>query len=125
LCFLSTPAPSEKAQPSPVKVSEKDVTYVADLANLELTPEERARMLRDLNSILEYVDRLSELDTADVPPMAQVSGSYDAAEKKGEATFEYAMRADELGPSLDRQVALANAPESDGKFFKVPKVIER
>jgi len=98
---------------------------VADLANLELTPEERARMVRDLNSILEYVDRLNQLDTADVPPMAQVSDRYAEPENKRPASSEYTMRADELGPSLDRKVALANAPESDGKFFKVPKVIER
>ncbi|MGC2321354.1 MAG: Asp-tRNA(Asn)/Glu-tRNA(Gln) amidotransferase subunit GatC [Terriglobales bacterium] len=108
-----------------MKVSDKDVLYVADLANLELTPEERGRMLRDLNSILEYVDRLNELNTAGVPPMAQVSDRYAAPEKKGATNFEYAMRADELGPSLDRQLVLANAPDSDGKFFKVPKVIER
>lgn len=108
-----------------MKVSEKDVLYVADLANLELTPEERGRMLRDLNSILEYVDRLNHLDTTGVPPMAQVSDRYTAPEKKGTAGFESAMRGDELGPSLDRQLVLANAPESDGKFFKVPKVIER
>lgn len=108
-----------------MKVSEKDVMYVADLANLELTPEERARMLLDLNSILEYVYRLNQLDTTGVPPMAQVSDRYGIAEKNGSASFEYAMRADELGLSLDRQLALANAPESDGKFFKVPKVIER
>jgi aspartyl-tRNA(Asn)/glutamyl-tRNA(Gln) amidotransferase subunit C len=116
-----------------MKVTEQDVVYVADLANLELTPPERAGMVRDLNSILEYVDRLNELDTADVPPMAcpelvegaQLSDRYGAAEKKGPTRFEYAMRADELAPSLDRKLALANAPESDGKFFKVPKVIER
>jgi len=108
-----------------MKVSEKDVLYVADLANLELTPEERARMVRDLNSILEYVDRLNELDTAGVPPMAQVSDRYGAPEKKGAARFEYAMRADALGECLDHKLALANAPESDGTFFKVPKVIER
>jgi aspartyl-tRNA(Asn)/glutamyl-tRNA(Gln) amidotransferase subunit C len=108
-----------------MKVTEKDVLYVADLANLELTPEESARMVRDLNSILEYVDRLNELDTAGVPPMAQVSDRYGVAEKKGAARFEYAMRADELGSSLDHKLALANAPESDGTFFKVPKVIDR
>lgn len=116
-----------------MKVSEKDVLYVADLANLELTPAERARMVRDLNSILEYVDRLNELDTANVPPMAcpelvegaQVSDRYGAPEKKGCARFEYAMRPDELGPCLDHKLALANAPDSDGTFFKVPKVIER
>jgi len=55
-----------------MKVSEKDVAHVADLANLDLTSEERARMLRDLNSILDYVDRLSELDTSNVAPMSQV-----------------------------------------------------
>jgi aspartyl-tRNA(Asn)/glutamyl-tRNA(Gln) amidotransferase subunit C len=108
-----------------VKVSEKDVLYVADLANLELTPHEQTRMVRDLNSILEYVDRLNELDTAGVPPMAQVSGRYGAPEKKGSARLEYAMRADELGNSLDQAVALDRAPDSDGTFFKVPKVIER
>jgi len=108
-----------------MKVTEKDVSYVADLANLELTPEERNRMLRDLNSILEYVDRLNELDTAGVTPMAQVSDRYGAPEKKGSARFEYAMRPDELGKCLDHRVALENAPESDGTFFKVPKVIER
>jgi len=108
-----------------MKVTEKDVLYVADLANLELTPEERTRMLRDLNSILEYVDRLNELDTDGVPPMVQLSDRYGVAEKKGTAKFEYAMRADELGECLDRKLALANAPDSDGAFFKVPKVIER
>jgi len=108
-----------------MKVSEKDVLYVADLANLELTPEERTRMVRDLNSILEYVDRLNQLDTDGVPPMAQISDRYGAPEKKGTAKFEYAMRADELGECLDHKLALANAPESDGTFFKVPKVIER
>ena len=56
-----------------MKVTDKDVAYVAELANLELTAEERVGMLRDLNSILEYVDRLSELDTSNVAPMAQVS----------------------------------------------------
>jgi len=116
-----------------MKVSEKDVLYVADLANLELTPEERTRMVRDLNSILEYVERLNQLDTSGVPPMAcpelveraQVSDHYGVPEKKDISRFEYAMRADGLGKSLDRKLALANAPESDGTFFKVPKVIER
>jgi aspartyl-tRNA(Asn)/glutamyl-tRNA(Gln) amidotransferase subunit C len=58
-----------------MKVTEKEVAYVADLANLDLTPEERRRMLRDLNSILEYVDTLGELDTTNVAPMAQVMTS--------------------------------------------------
>ena len=59
-----------------MKVTDKDVAYVADLANLELTEEERAHMLRDLNSILEYIERLSELETDKIAPMAQVSDRY-------------------------------------------------
>lgn len=105
-------------------VSDKDVTYVAELAHLELTAEERAHMLKDLNSILGYIDRLSELDTTGVEPMAQVASRY--GEPKDEADgFGYAMRADELRPCLPREEAMKNAPASDGTFFKVPKVIER
>ena len=65
-----------------MKVTEKDVAYVAELANLELSDEERTGMLRDLNSILDYIDRLNELDTSDVPPMAQVSDRYGVDEAK-------------------------------------------
>ena len=112
-----------------MKVSEKDVAYVADLANLELSAEERERMVRDLNSILGHIDVLSELDTGNVPPMAQVSDRYGVDEsKQGSERFAYASREDiheGLRKSLPHDVALANAPDADGTFFKVPKVIER
>ena len=112
-----------------MKVTEKDVQYVADLANLELTPEEQSRMVKDLNSILEHIDRLNQLDTKDVPPMAQVSDRYGLDEsKQGSERFAYATREDikeGLRKSFPPDVALANAPDSDGTFFKVPKVIER
>jgi len=112
-----------------MKVTEKDVAYVADLANLELTDEERKGMLRDLNSILEYVDRLNELDTSEVPPMAQVSDRYGVDEsKQGSARFAYASREDileGLRKSLPHEEALANAPDADEDFFQVPKAIER
>ena len=112
-----------------MKVTEKDVAYVADLANLELTDEERVRMLRDLNSILEYVDRLNQLDTSDIPPMAQVSDRYGADEsKQASDRFAYASREDiveGLRKSLPHDEALANAPDADQDFFRVPKVIER
>ena len=112
-----------------MKVSEHDVVYVADLANLELTDQERTRMVRDLNSILDYIDRLNELDTANVPPMAQVSDRYGVDQmKQGSERFPYASRDDVhegLRKSLPQDVALQNAPDSDGTFFKVPKVIER
>jgi aspartyl-tRNA(Asn)/glutamyl-tRNA(Gln) amidotransferase subunit C len=112
-----------------MKVTEKDVAYVADLANLELTADERARMLRDLNSILEYIGRLNELDTETVPPMAQVSDRYGVDKsRQGSERFAYAAREDVrngLRESLPQEVALQNAPENDGTFFVVPKVIER
>ena len=112
-----------------MKVTEKDVAYVADLANLELSESERGCMVRDLNSILGHVDTLNELDTSNVPPMAQVSDRYGLDEsKQGSARFAYASREDVLEglrKSFATDVALANAPESDGTFFKVPKVIER
>ena len=101
-----------------MKVTEKDVAYVAELANLELTSEERARMVGDLNSILGHIEMLNELDTSKVEPMAQVSVS----------TKDGAMRDDVLEglrKSLAHDVALANSPETDGTFFEVPKVIER
>ena len=112
-----------------MKVTDKDVAYVADLANLDLTAEERTGMLRDLNTILEYVDRLNELDTSDVPPMAQVSDRYGVDESKlGSERFRYASREDVvegLRKSLPHEVALENAPDADEHFFRVPKVIER
>jgi len=112
-----------------MKVTEKDVAYVAFLANLELSDEERTGMLRDLNSILDYVDRLNELDTGDVPPMAQVSDRYGVDEaKQGSERFAYANREDireGLRKSLPHSEAMANAPDADEDFFRVPKVIER
>lgn len=112
-----------------MKVTEKDVVYVADLANLELSAEERSGMVRDLNSILDYVDRLNELDTSNVEPMAQVSDRYDTSEReKGSNRFSYASRGDileGLRKSLSQDAALENAPDSDGTFFRVPKVIEK
>jgi aspartyl-tRNA(Asn)/glutamyl-tRNA(Gln) amidotransferase subunit C len=114
-----------------MKVTEKDVSHVAELASLDLTAEERARMLRDLNSILEYVDRLSALNTDNVEPMAQVSDRYDAGESqqgKNSDRFAYTVRDDikeGLRPSLPHDEAIRNAPDTDGTFFEVPKVIER
>jgi aspartyl-tRNA(Asn)/glutamyl-tRNA(Gln) amidotransferase subunit C len=112
-----------------MKVTEKDVTYVADLANLELSADERVRMVRDLNSILGYIDRLNELDTSNVEPMAQVSDRYGVDEsKQSNERFPYATREDiseGLRKSLPQEVALENAADSDGTFFRVPKVIER
>ena len=112
-----------------MKVTDRDVVYVADLANLELTAEERPRMVRDLNAILGYVDLLDELDTKDVAPMAQISDRFGVdPNKTGSSRFAYARREDVLEglrKSLAPEVALGGAPETDGTFFEVPKVIEK
>jgi aspartyl-tRNA(Asn)/glutamyl-tRNA(Gln) amidotransferase subunit C len=99
-----------------VKITEKEVRYVAGLANLKLTEAEVARFQADLDGILEHVDRLNEIDTSNVEPMAQVL--FDAAET---AT----LRADVPAAPLGNQASLANAPQPGAGYFKVPKVIER
>jgi aspartyl-tRNA(Asn)/glutamyl-tRNA(Gln) amidotransferase subunit C len=102
-------------------VTIEDVRRVAELANLELTAEEEPRMQRDLNAILGHIAQLNELNTTGVPAMAQVGeilgGAIDMAGTS--------LRADVVRPSLDRAAVMAAAPETDGRFFKVPKVIER
>ena len=102
-------------------VSVDDVRYVAQLANLELTAEEEPRMQRDLNAILEHIAQLNEVDTIGVPAMAQVSELLQGKmDDRGEE-----LRVDVVAPSLDRAAVMEAAPETDGRFFKVPKVIER
>jgi aspartyl-tRNA(Asn)/glutamyl-tRNA(Gln) amidotransferase subunit C len=102
-------------------VTEQDVLRVAELANLELTSEEVPRMQRDLNNILGHVAQLQELKTEGVPAMSQV-GEMLGADIDGAGA---ALRPDIVHPSLDRKAVMSQAPETDGRFFKVPKVIER
>ena len=99
-----------------MKISESEVRYVADLANLTLTEDEIGRMVHDLDEILTHVDKLNELDTTGVEPMSQVL--YQADEG---AT----LRDDVEVPGLTNDQALANAPKAGDGYFKVPKVIER
>jgi aspartyl-tRNA(Asn)/glutamyl-tRNA(Gln) amidotransferase subunit C len=104
-------------------VSQQDVERVAELANLALTSSEKAGMLRDLNSVLDYFAQLNELDTSDVPPMTQVAAQLSKGSGPDPAAIS--LRADEVAPSLNRERVLDCAPDTDGIFFKVPKVIER
>ena len=99
-----------------MKITEKEVRYVADLANLALAEDEVRRLRTDLDEILAHMDKLNELDTSDVPPMAQVL--YEAGET---AT----LREDVEKSTLPNEQALANAPVSGSGYFKVPLVIER
>lgn len=109
------------ATDAPGTVTVEDVRHVAELANLELTAEELPRLAKDLNAVLGYIAQLNELDTRDTPPMAQASEVLGlAAAEHGET-----LRTDVVRASLDRAAVMAEAPETDGRFFKVPKVIER
>ncbi len=99
-----------------MKITEDEVRYVADLANLKLSEEEIGRLRSDLDEILGHMDRLGEIDTAGVEPMAQVL--YEAEET---AT----LRPDEERKPLGGELALANAPLSSNGYFKIPRVIER
>jgi aspartyl-tRNA(Asn)/glutamyl-tRNA(Gln) amidotransferase subunit C len=99
-----------------VKITEKEVRYVADLANLQLTEQEIGRLAKDLDEILTHMDALNELDTSQVEPMAQVL--YDA---EGTSTW----RDDVERTCLGNAAALASAPLAGNGYFKVPKVIER
>lgn len=108
--------PGRESREMPAKVTVDDVNRVAELAHLELTPEETGRMLKDLNAILDYVAELNKLDTSGVEPLSHVS---ELSAVTGEP------RLDQLRPSLDRAVVMPEAPDSDQAFFKVPKVIER
>ena len=95
-----------------MKITEKEVLYVAELARLALSPEEVDRFTVQLNSILEYMDQLNELDTARVEPTSHV------------LPLTNVLRKDEVGPSLTPDEVRSNAPEWDKGHFVVPKIIE-
>jgi aspartyl-tRNA(Asn)/glutamyl-tRNA(Gln) amidotransferase subunit C len=98
-------------------LTEKDVRYVAELAHLELTDEEVNKFLPQLDSILQYMQKLNELDTTQVEPMAQVI--YASKENP-------ALRSDQPRKTfVGQDGALGNAPESGAGCFKVPLVIEK
>jgi aspartyl-tRNA(Asn)/glutamyl-tRNA(Gln) amidotransferase subunit C len=99
-----------------VKLTEEQVRYVANLANLALSADEVSHFAGELSQILEHVEKLNELDTENVEPMAQVL--FDVEDT---AT----MRADVAGETLPNEVALANAPVAGAGHFKVPLVIEK
>lgn len=88
-----------------------DVRYVAKLARIALSDEEVEHFGSQLADLLDHVAVLNELDTAAVPATAQVVESRNVE------------RADQTGPSLDRETVLAMAPAREGSFFRVPKII--
>jgi len=99
-----------------VKITEQEVRYVAALANLALSDDEVKKFEADLDQILTHIDKLNELDTSGIEPMAQVL--YEAAQMG-------TLREDIPVPPLLNAEAVANAPQPGAGYFKVPKVIER
>jgi len=95
-----------------VKIRTETVRALADLASLELAPEELERMRRDLDAILAYVDKLSELDTSNVPPTAHV------------LDIPTPFRPDQVRDVLPVSEVVRNAPDHDDTSMIVPKVIE-
>ena len=89
-----------------------DVTYVADLARLRLSPEEIATFQKQLGDVLGYVGQLAEVDVSQVSLL-------------GEADLKNKLRADELVPSLTVAEALANAPAQENNLIVVPRMIEQ
>ena len=89
-------------------ISREQVLHVARLARLRLAEDEIDRMSRELSSVLDHIEKISELDLDDVPPTSHVVDVVDA------------LRADEPRPSLPREVALAQAPAVAGEGFEVP-----
>jgi aspartyl-tRNA(Asn)/glutamyl-tRNA(Gln) amidotransferase subunit C len=94
-----------------VSVTIKDVEYVAALARLTFSREEKERLTQELNEILEYMKQLNTLDTSNVEPLCHV------------IELANVFRQDVQHQQFSRQQALANAPAKTEKFFKVPKVI--
>lgn len=93
-------------------ISGKDVEYLALLARLRLTPEERDRFATELNEILSYVEKLKTAKTEGIPPTSHV------------LKLSNVFREDKVKVSLTLDEALANAPSREGPFFKVPRIIE-
>jgi len=95
-----------------MKIDKKTIEYIANLSRIELSDQEKEVFIHQLSDILSYIEKLNELNTEDIKPMAHSINTTNV------------FREDKLEPPISREDALNNAPSSTGVFFKVPKVIE-
>jgi aspartyl-tRNA(Asn)/glutamyl-tRNA(Gln) amidotransferase subunit C len=95
-----------------MKITEKDVEHVARLARLHLAPADLKVMTSQMDAMLGYVDKLNELDTSGIEPMAHA------------VPMSNAFREDEITEPIGVEQALQNAPQRNDNYFKVPKIIE-
>ena len=94
-----------------MSISIEEVEKIANLARLYLSDDEKSKLSKELSIILEYMDKLNELNTSNVKPLSHP------------LELANVFREDELGESLSTEDALKNAPDKTDKYFKVPKVI--
>jgi aspartyl-tRNA(Asn)/glutamyl-tRNA(Gln) amidotransferase subunit C len=92
-------------------VSREDILHIAELARLELKEDEIESMAEDLSAILEYIERLDDLELGELEPTSNVLG------------LSQPMRKDTVTANFDQDEALKNAPDTDGTFFVVPRVV--
>ncbi len=93
-------------------ISEEEVRYIATLARLRFDDDEQRQLAHEMSDILRYMEKLNELDTSAVPPMSHVLDLVNVVRK------------DECAPRISHEEALQNAPDTDGSYFRVPRVIE-
>lgn len=96
-----------------MKIDDSMIEKISRLACLEFGDEERERIRKDLEQILTFVEKLNELDTGDVDPLVYLSENTDV------------LREDKAIMTITTEEALLNAPDKDGRFFKVPRVIQK
>ena len=94
------------------EITRKDVEYVSDLARIKLREEETQDMVRQLTRIIQYIEKLNELDTSNVEPTAHI------------LPIQNVMRDDVIRPSLPVEEATGIAPQKSNDMFKVPRIIE-
>lgn len=96
-----------------MNIDEETLKKVAHLARLEVDPSMEKNILKDLEEMLSWVEKLKEVDTDGVMPLTHMSFEKNA------------LRADEAGRTLSKEAGLKNAPKHDGNHFLVPKVLDR
>ena len=96
-----------------MEVNDELIDNLANLARLHFNQEEKENLKKDLQRMIEFVDKLNELDVSNTEPLLHMSDGVNV------------LREDEIKGSISREEALKNAPDTDGEFFKVPKVIKK
>ena len=96
-----------------MQVDEKLVNHLAHLSRLNVAPEKMGKLVADMQDLVEFVEKLNHLDTSGTAPLMHMGTSFNV------------LREDVVSGSVTNEEALKNAPDSDGNYFKVPKVIRK